>query len=231
VAITSSLEQISHLSWVPTQLLRHLQNPSPAPRLKQILLGGGPIPPHLLLPTVAPTYGMTEMSSQIATFGKPLPGTELKLFGDGEIGVRGPTLFQGYWNRQTGLSLPLTPDGWFMTKDIGRWEKDRLVIVGRKDNLFISGGENIQPEEIELELLALPHIEQAVVVPISDPEFGERPVAFVTTAHLQTGAILSHLKAKLPSYKLPLRIFPLDIGIKPNRPALKQLAQQLIATA
>ena len=66
------------------------------------------------------------------------------------------------------------------TKDLGRINADgKLEIIGRKDWQFISGGENIQPEEIEAALLAIPGIRQATVLPITDPEFGERPIAFI----------------------------------------------------
>jgi O-succinylbenzoic acid--CoA ligase len=224
--------KITHLSLVPTQLYR-LLNTSPlyikqiASMLQGVLLGGSALSEALLKKAlqsglkVIPTYGMTEMSSQITmdrvpsydgpvTAGTPLPGVEIKLSEDQEILVRGKNLFQGYWDVETqSLRQPLTSDGWFATKDLGAWTPEgKLQLIGRKDNLFISGGENIQPEEIEAILCKFPGILQALVVPISDAEFGARPIAFIQTDGLQLtlNQIQAFLKPYLPSYKIPIEV-------------------------
>lgn len=230
---SSSYETATHLSLVPTQLLRLLNNFPSLPKLKYILLGGAPLPSTTNLPwKVIPTYGLTEMSSQVVTGNMVHPFAEVKLAEDGEILVRGKTLFQGYYNDQQKLELPIDAEGWFATKDLGRWAGEgKFEIVGRKDNLFISGGENIQPEEVEAAVQQTLGLSEAIVVPLKDREYGERPAVFLKEpCSMQT--LQEALKPFLPKYKIPIRIFPLpeDIGYKPNRKALKALAEALAST-
>ncbi|NIW80049.1 MAG: AMP-binding protein, partial [Calditrichae bacterium] len=88
-------------------------------------------------------------------------------------------LCRGYWEGDS-LKPALNSDGWFHSGDIGKLDhQGYLTILGRKDNMFISGGENIQPEEIEQQLCQREGIKQAVVVPVKNKEFGYRPVAFI----------------------------------------------------
>ena len=218
---------ITHISLVPTQLYRLKQiNPS----LKCILLGGAPIPPELLqLPLpIIPTYGMTEMSSIIALGKGKIPlYRQLKIEKDREIWVGGKTLFKGYWDPDSETVVKADREGWFPTKDLGRWTEDhRLEVIGRKDRQFISGGENIQPEVIEAALCSLPNIRQATVLPIDDPEFGQRPIAFIDDQEKKYSleSIREQLKNRLPGFMHPVRIFPYppDSGIKPN-PSVLQL--------
>jgi O-succinylbenzoic acid--CoA ligase len=217
--------QITHLSCVPTQLYRA----SPVYKnLRCLLLGGAPIhsyPNHL---PVIVTYGLTEMGSMVLAKEKPingylgfaLPNRDLKLNKDGEILVRGSCLFQGYW--QDGKIQK--PDDWFATKDIGTFDPIHgIKISGRKDWQFISGGENIQPEEIEKFLLTIPGIEEAAVLPYKDLEFGARPVAFIIGA-VNPETIKKKLSKHLPKYKIPknflfLKTMPTK-GLKIDRAAL-----------
>lgn len=222
--------QITHLSLVPTQLYRLLQEPESNLGIKCILLGGAPISDALLhrashLPIFS-TYGMTEMSSMITLSSKLLPFAEMKIENDHEIWVRGKTLFQGYWDPITETVIKHPAGQWFPTKDLGRLNSDGdLEIIGRKDRQFISGGENIQPEEIEKALCAIAGIRQASVLPIEDKEFGQRPVAFIDDATgqhtLQT--IRDALQFSLPSFKHPVAIFPypMDTDLKPNLSTMK----------
>jgi o-succinylbenzoate---CoA ligase len=246
--------QITHLSLVSTQLYRLLEDHDAIEhlrRLKAILLGGSTIPETLIqraqdlgLP-IFTSYGSTEMASQIATTqpndsldhllssGRLLPFRELKISSDGEILVRGKTLFDGYLQNYK-IVRPVNKAGWFATGDIGRLDDEGyLYIIGRKDNMFISGGENIHPEEIERALLRLEGVEEAIVVPFEDKEFGQRPAAFIKP---KTGMILRKidltcLRSMLPNYKIPMRIFDWPTqenspGIKTDRVQLKNLAQQ-----
>lgn len=233
---------ITHVSLVPTQLLRLLQKKSDIKvlrTLKCILLGGAPIPDDLLskakqlkLP-VYMTYGLTEMASQVATskkpFGplQPLDHRELKIV-DNEILVRGKTLFLGYL-KNGKLQKPFDKNGWFHTGDLGTFsKKEGLKILGRKDNMFISGGENIYPEEIEKALLNTGWFESAVIVPVKNIEFGFRPLAFIKphkNQKLTAEKIIRQLKKTLPSFKVPqtYRDFPKEYtqrGMKPDRQAL-----------
>jgi O-succinylbenzoic acid--CoA ligase len=205
---------ITHLSSVPAQLYKAWPI---YPKLRCLLLGGGPI--HDVpkeLPCLV-SYGMTETTSLILA-GKtahslqPIAGKEIKLAADGEILVRGDSLFEGYWNGEEVVS-PLDPEGWFATKDLGRFDPTRgFTIIGRKDNQFISGGENIQPEEIEAELFKIPGILEAIVGPRKHDRFGMRPIAFLKTCTgvIDEVSIRSSLAKRLPSYKIPDAFFPLE---------------------
>lgn len=223
---------ITHISLVPTQLkrlLRREENLTALRNMKAVLLGGAPIPDHLIQQamankiTVFTSYGSTEMSSQITTTaagdslaelnsaGRLLPYRELRIDEESEILVRGKTLFKGYLEKGK-LNSARDDDGWFHSGDLGIMnEKGYLKILGRKDNMFISGGENIYPEEIEQELCQLDGVQDAVVVAVKHAEFGKRPVAFVKTAD-NSEYILTSLKGRLrqilPAYKVPDKFFP-----------------------
>jgi O-succinylbenzoic acid--CoA ligase len=218
---------ISHVSLVPTQLFRLLQQSIPLSSLKCLLVGGAPLSPFLAQRAFAndlplfTTYGMTEMSSIITLAtpdqlvhslhqGNPLPRRELRLDADNQIWVRGAPLFSGYWNPSQQQIISPTVEGWFPTQDIGTFNLNgQLTLLGRKDRMFISGGENIQPEEIEAALCRIPGILSARVLPISDPEFGQRPVAHLLEEQpfhtLET--VHEGLKPLLPAFKHPIKIF------------------------
>lgn len=233
-------QKITHISLVPTQLQRLLSQPIQGKfHFKQLLLGGGPISKKLLenqlkLP-IQTTYGMTEMSSQIITRDLDgndclLAGRDLKISDEGEILVKGNTLFMGY-QLPSGNYLPVDEDGWFHTRDMACWQQGNLQIIGRLDNQFISGGENIQPETIEEIIIRHPNIEQAVIVPIDDADFGKRPVVFINPEFSDTLSELNKwLDKKLPSFMKPIACFqlPKPQGLKINRIELKLLAENLL---
>jgi o-succinylbenzoate---CoA ligase len=241
----------THVSLVSTQLLRLLREEGFDPSgLKAILLGGGPTPGYLLEEALArklpihTSYGLTEMASQVTatppaasretlrTSGRPLPHRELSISDDGEILVRGETLFAGYVEGEA-IELPIDADGWFHTKDLGELDAGGYLRVrGRKDNLFISGGENVQPEEIEEALCFLEGVEEAVVVPIPDPEFGFRPAAFVRTTGgvVESRDLARALEPVLARFKIPVAFYgwPEGIeGMKVDRTALTECARRL----
>ena len=158
---------------------------------------------------------------------------DIKLSPDKEVLVKGPCLFQGYL--QNGkLQLPLNEDGYFQTGDLGEWdEHGHLKILGRKDNMFISGGENIQPEEIEKSLEKTVYVETAFVVGLKDHEFSKRPAAMVrlhSSFHWEEQTfkkINEELKAFLPGFKIPVKYFqlPPETNLKYNRKKLEKLAE------
>lgn len=215
VVLGDSFEGVTHVSMVPTQLHRFLNEGTDFSGLHVVLLGGGPAPLSLLkraydlgIPLYT-TYGLTEMSSQVTTTssdrtwedtqtaGYLLCDRELKIAHDGEILVKGPTLFLGYLHSENESG------DWFHTRDRGFIDKlGRLHVLGRLDRMFISGGENIQPEEIECALLES-EVTQAYVVSESDPEFGFRPIAYVDGI-----PNLEKLKSLLPKFKIPVRFLP-----------------------
>ncbi len=221
VSLSANWQQATHLSLVPTQLFRLLQKPEELPHLKTILLGGAPLPDLETPWNILPTYGMTEMSSQIVTNHQIHPYAEMKIVDDQEIWVKGPVLFQGYYEKGK-IELPLK-DGWFQTKDLGCWEDGLFKIIGRKDNLFISGGENIQPEEIEEVIRRICGLHDAVVVPIPDKEFGARPAVFLKHP-VPLEELQEMLKAHLPKFKIPIKCFDLpETGLKPHRKTLADM--------
>ncbi len=139
-----------------------------------------------------------------------LPGRLVSLSATGEILVRGETLAKGYYER--GTVIPLVDAlGWFHSGDKGRWISDQIQVFGRMDNMMISGGENIHPEEIEQALLSLPYIVQAVIVAKRHREFGQRPFAFVQTCNGTINAvqIKEQLAGKIAGFKIPDDIHPL----------------------
>lgn len=213
----------THLSVVATQLQRLLAE-GPPPDLSAVLVGGGPIPPALVARAIAAgvpihtTYGMTEMGSQVATTppdataaqlrtaGRPLTHREVCIAPDGEILVRGGPLMAGYL-QDDGRLLPGTDaDGWYHTGDVGTLEDGWLRVTGRKDLMFISGGENIYPEEIERALMGLSGVSAAVVVSVPDETWGARPVAFVQ-ADRPEPALRAALRGVLANFQVPDRIF------------------------
>ncbi len=165
---------------------------------------------------------------------KVLNHRELKIFEDGEIGVRGKTLFKGYFKNRK-IFLPLTEDGWFKTGDLGAVDADgNLHVTGRKDNMFISGGENIQPEEIERSLYDLEDVEKALVMGVENEEFGFCPVGFVKIregAKLSEDVLVKLLEKKLARFKIPIAFYDWpkqlsSLDIKENRRHFIALIQE-----
>ncbi len=224
---------ISHLSLVSTQYLRLLKTLDTTPQtLKNILLGGSSFPLSSLqegidkqLPLCL-SYGLTEMSSTVCCnpliktknpshAGYLLPYRKLKLNEDGEILVDGETLFQGYYD--TNTKTILQQKGWFATNDLGKLHESALEVHGRKDRLIISGGENIQPEEIELALLNIKGITNALVLPLTNENFGQQVIAIIdTNTHLSSEIFNRNLEKILPRYKLPKAYLPWPHHLKPD---------------
>ena len=243
--------RVTHLSLVVTQLGRLLKskNKKFMRTVKAILLGGGPIPQSFIQMAIQRkwpvylTYGLTEMTSQVATSTPPerfkkglnsakvLKYRKVRIALNGEILVKGKTLFKGYVKNPKTV-LPLLAGGWFPTGDRGEMTRQgRLKILGRNDNMFISGGENIQPEEIEKHLNAIAGVEQAIVVAKEDREFGKRPVAFIKVApqeKIPADQFKTLLSRQLPRFKIPSVFYHwpqqgVAQGLKANRRSLQQM--------
>jgi malonyl-CoA/methylmalonyl-CoA synthetase len=180
--------------------------------------------------TILERYGMSE-TGMIAsnpyngerrggTVGKPLPDVNVRVVNDadktvsagvpGQVQVKGPNVFAGYWRMPERTREAFTEDGWFRTGDIGQWDADGyLLLVGRAKDLIISGGYNVYPKEIELALNALPGVVESAVVGVPDADFGEAvTAAVVKEAHctLDEAAIVASLKTQLANYKIPKHI-------------------------
>lgn len=245
----SSVTQASHVSLVPTQLQRLLaylrQSSVQDYQTRHILLGGAQIPTELTR-QLAPYriqsycgYGMTEMASTVFAkrsdekqgVGQPLCGREYCLIDD-EIWLRGAGLGLGYW-RDDDIQPFTNRQGWFQTRDKGYWSDDELIVAGRLDNMFISGGENIQPEEIERVIYDSGLVEQIFVLPCQDAEFGQRPVA---VAEFKQGfssesvnKLQNWLSDKIEKFKQPIRYFPLDTEKWQRQGAIK-ISRALLQT-
>ena len=227
---------VTHISLVPTQLHRLLESgeSESLARLRCVLVGGANAPANVLETALAQnvavvtTYGLTEMASQVATAGQVLPFGEVRLSTDGEILVRGATRFAGYVAEE-GLDRPFDDDGWFATGDLGRLDANgHLTVLGRKDGVFISGGENVIPEEIEQAILDTGLVDRVVVVAVRDSEFGARPVAFVSPLPNED-QLRNALRGRIAGFKIPDRFltFPESrAGLKHRRAELADLASR-----
>ncbi len=258
---TIKKQNITHISLVHTQLSRILQSQSEFSEqissLKFVLLGGAYVPSilidKLINKKIYPyySYGCSEMASTITVkkidnvgsgfigVGEALPYRNVKLLKDGEIVLKGNCLFLGYW-KDGRISKNIDEDGWYHSKDLATEEKGNIFIIGRKDNMFISGGENIYPESIELKITQISIVNFAIVVPVEDKEFGYRPIAFVHLNNTKLEPkelskkyklITEELKNKLPSYSIPIAYYPfpenvLTNNIKVNRFLLKKYVQR-----
>ena len=207
----------------------------PYPRtLRCVLVGGGPVPRDLLeacarhgVPVVQ-TYGLTEAASQVTTLapedalrklgaaGRPLFPTEVRIESEdgraappgepGEIVVRGPTVTAGYFGRPRESQEALR-GGWLHTGDIGYLDhQGYLYVLDRRDDLIVSGGENVYPAEVEEALRSHPDVLDAGVTGLSDEEWGHRVVAAVVMrggARPNAEALLAFCRERLAPYKVP----------------------------
>lgn len=158
------------------------------------------------------------------TVGMPLPGVSVRVVDEhdqgvpagtiGNVQVRGPNVFSGYWRMPEKTREEFTADGWFRTGDVGHFggegvPENYLTIVGRSKDLIISGGYNVYPKEIELVIDALPGVNESAVIGVPDPDFGEAVVAVVVPRQgetLDADAMLASLKQNLANFKVPKRI-------------------------
>ena len=236
----------THISLVALQLYRLIENKDNhqfLKSLKYILLGGSSIAYNLLEKalslelSVYVSYGLTEISSQVATgkvenLNKPsarlLPYRQLMISAEGQVFVKGEVLFKGYLN-QNKISLPVNDDGWFQTRDLGKLENGFLTVLGRMDNMFICAGENIQPEEIENVLMRSPQVKEVVVVAREDAQYGQRPVAFVRMLGVFNEDYLrNYCLQYLSKIKVPVLFYPWPIDLKQGLKISRRFFQERI---
>jgi malonyl-CoA/methylmalonyl-CoA synthetase len=170
-------------------------------------------------------YGMTETvmltsnplegERRAGTVGPPLPGTDVRIAdpddsGAGEVEVRGPNVFAGYWRRPELAATEFTNDGWFRTGDLGCFDADGyLSLVGRAKDLVISGGLNVYPKEVEDVVDAIDGVLESAVIGLPDADFGEVVVAVVVAEPgfaLDADALRTAARGRLASYKVPKRV-------------------------
>ncbi len=234
--------------------------------VRSIRLGSAPVSPALseAIRAAFPNarlinaYGTTEAGPVVfgphpaglptppLSVGYPHPAVELRLRAAdgtlGDLGVleqRSPSLMNGYWNRPD-LKPPITADGFYITGDVFRRDAEGFhFVIGRVDDMFISGGENIFPSEVEKVLETHPGVEQSAVVPVDDAIKGQKPVAFVVRrpgTAADEAALKAHALAHAPAYMHPRRVWfvdalPLAGTNKLDRALLKEWARERLAAA
>ncbi len=249
-------QPVTHISLVPAMLDRLLEeaaNEVPPPHLRRVLIGGGPLSETLFQKAAARgwplciSYGLSEAGSQAATLctershwtpgdaGPALDGMEVRIRdpigGVGPIQLRGPMMMYGYLNPVLEGGEGLSDDGWFQTSDIGRLDRrGHLHLLGRNDDLIVSGGVNVHPTSVERVLHAHPDVVDAAVVGTGDPVFGERVTALFV-GDTDEASLISWCRERLPSAQRPRRFIQLDAlplrGIgKVDRKRLKMIADQ-----
>ena len=229
LASSIARDRITLLSLVPTQLhqLLHLEPLwRPPAHLRAVLLGGAPASADLLARArdrgmpILTTYGLTEACSQVSTqrystppgaeqgAGCPIDGTEVRIV-DGGIRVRGPTLMTGYF--PAGAAPPaFDADGWLVTGDLGHFDDaGRLHVHGRRDDVIVTGGENVHPAEVEMALSDLSSVAASCVFGVDDDRWGQVVAVAIVPRDARTvdaESLRRHIEARLASHKRP-RLF------------------------
>ena len=212
-AVAGAAGRATLVSLVPTQLRRLLAAGDQAARFRRVLLGGGPVPAALAADAAARgvqvvrTYGLTETFGGMAHDGHPLAGAEVGSDPEGQLLVRGPMLFRRYRGDPARTAAALR-DGWLHTGDLGRIAADgRLTVLGRRDDLIISGGVNVHPDEVEAVLATHPGVAEVAVAGRADPEWGQRVTAFVVPEDPRNPPTLDDLRGyareRLAAAKVP----------------------------
>lgn len=213
---------------VPAVYVRLLDTPADAARtiaasMRLFVSGSAPLPPQVLErfrelfgQTILERYGMTETFMTISnpyagerragSVGFPLPGVSARI-DEGELLIKSPTLFAGYWRNPDATAKAFTADGWFRTGDLAsRSDDGYITLLGRKSDVIISGGFNIYPREIEELLLEQPGVDEAAVAAAPDSVRGEVPVAFIVSRDGFDPAALERIcREQLASFKVPRR--------------------------
>lgn len=244
--LADALAGCTHASLVPTQLWRLLNENQFPTTLRVVLLGGAAIPVELTLAarkrgiSCFCGYGMTELASTVCAkpadgmpdVGYALPGREVRVV-ENEVWIRATSLASGYW--KAGALQPVANEqGWFASRDRGVLDQGKLTLLGRLDNLFFTGGEGVQPEEVERVIAHHPAVLQVFIVPLPDAEFGHRPVAVVEYVQEEIPEQLkSWVVEHLARYQQPIHWLTLpetlkEGGIKPSRRQLQAWVENVV---
>jgi O-succinylbenzoic acid--CoA ligase len=237
-AVAALTGERAYTSLVPTQLhrLAAAQQLSVLRRFAAVLVGGAAIDDRLAsrcadegVPVVR-TYGMTETCGGCVYDGLALDGVAIRLDVEGRISIAGPVLFDGYVGDPDATAQALSA-GWFTSSDLGRIDDDgRLVVIGRADDVVVSGGVKVALPAVTQALTTLPGVTDAVAVGVPDAEWGTRVVAVVVAARPPAITAVRHLvsatlpRAWAPRAVLAVPAMPLLPGGKLDRRELQRLA-------
>ena len=230
------------ISFVPTMLKRLIETDiSPNENLRHLFLGGGPSDGNLIHSAlknnwpIVKVYGSSETTAMVtacsgkeletypASAGKPLENVELKILDEsnnstdknvvGEIAIKSPTIAKGYLNDKSTWNNRIN-EGFYLTGDYGYLDDEsKLFVVARRTDLIVSGGENIDPREIEMMINRHSKVYESFVFPFKDVEWGQVPIAIIVlnkNTDLDKDEILNYLKPKIASFKIPKRILLVD---------------------
>jgi len=232
--VLAGLDRATVMMGVPTFYTRLLANPgftkAKADKIRLFISGSAALLPSTFAEfeertghRILERYGMSEAviittnplrGERIAgSVGYPLPGVELRIGGGdqaGTIEIRGPSVFSAYWRMPEKTAEEFTPDGFFITGDVGRQDADgRVWISGRAKDLIISGGYNVYPKEVELVLDELPGVTESAVIGLPHKDFGEGVVA-VVMGQGEEAALIAEARRQLAAYKAPKRVLFVD---------------------
>jgi O-succinylbenzoic acid--CoA ligase len=202
-------------------LRRLLDAGAPLHQYRRVVTGAAPLLPNLRARAeaagvpIVDSYGQSETWAGIVLDGIPISTAAVRLADDGEIQVHGPTVMQGYRNDPSATDAARTPDGWLRTGDLGARDADgRFRFVDRRDDLVISGGVNVSPTEVESVLARHPAVSDVAVAGASDPEWGQRVVAYVVPVAGHDAPDLATLRGfaaeQLAAPKLPRELILVD---------------------
>ena len=220
-------KRVTTMMGVPANYLFMAQDPAfdaaDLSSLRTAVVGGAPMPVPLLETwqrrgvEIVQGYGLTEAAPNVlclppedavrkaGSAGKPYPLVDVRLAPDGELQVRGPNVFAGYWRNEEATRAAFTDDGWLRTGDIAECDDEGFYrIHGRLKDMYISGGENVYPAEVENVLAAHPAVADAAVVGVPDEQWGEAGVAFVVlSAEASEDELVAHCTSRLARFKVP----------------------------
>jgi fatty-acyl-CoA synthase len=219
-------KRVTTMMGVPATYLFMAQQPGFADAdlssLERAVVGGAPMPEALLETyadrgvAIVQGYGLTEAAPNVlclppedalrklGSAGKPYPFVDVRLSGEDELQVSGPNVFPGYWRNAEATAAAFTDDGWLRTGDVAERDDEGFYrIKGRLNDMFISGGENVYPAEIEAVLHEHPQVADAAVVGVADERWGEVGIAFVVADGVAESELVDWCRARLARFKVP----------------------------